>query len=186
MRIIRKNISINLNITIHIEQGVCMDKKKIEYIIIAIAIFLLLYVSYFSFTYHYAEHEVALDSITLISPNSSEYAIEGNTIVFKNSMYDIYNLNVTKVNSSDKKVTNLINYYSNFKQGKGITYKNESYYLLSVVYDVDGYNCHSILIPIDSFNKEELSFTNETTVWIYSGNNREFVMDSAVKTERVA
>ena len=154
-----------------------LDKKKIEYIIIAIAIFLLVYASYFFITYNYLEQEITTDSITLLAPKGSEYTVDGDTIVFKN-MFDIYNLNITKMNSSDKRVVSLINYYSNFKLG-GIEFLNESCYVLNVACEDNGYNYHSIIIPIDSFDKEKLSFKNETTVWIFSGNNKEFVMDSA-------
>lgn len=161
-----------------------LDKKKIEYIIIAIAIFLLVYASYFFITYNYLEQEITVDSITLLAPTSSEYSVEGNTIVFKN-IFDIYNLNITKTNSSDKRAVSLINYYSNFKIG-GIEYLNEDYYVLNTVYDDNGHAYHSIIIPIDSFNKDELSFNNETTVWIFDGNNKEFVMDSALHTRGLA
>lgn len=161
-----------------------LDKKKIEYLLIAIAIFLLVYASYFFLTYNYQEQELTIDSIKLLSPVSSEYAVEGDTIVFTNQM-NIYNLNITKANSSDKKVVNIINYYSNFKEGS-VEYRNESYYLLTAMYDNEGCKYHSILIPIDSFDKDTLSFTNETTVWVFDGNNKEFVMDSAFNSEVAA
>lgn len=162
-----------------------MDRKKIEYVLLAIAILLLVCVSYFLFTYNYLEQEVTIGSVTLLSPVSSEYTVEGDTIVFKNPTYDIYNLNITRTDSSNNKVVNLINYYSNFKQGN-IEYKNESYYLLSVAHDNDGYKYHSILIPIDSFDKENLSFTDKVDVLIFDGNNKEFVMDSAFNSRGLA
>ena len=73
-----------------------MDKRKIEYVLIAVAVLLLVYASYVLLTYNYMEQEITVDSLTLLSPVSSEYTVEGDTIVFKNSKYGIYNLNITK------------------------------------------------------------------------------------------
>ena len=162
-----------------------MDKRKIEYVLIAVAVLLLVYASYVLLTYNYMEQEITVDSLTLLSPVSSEYTVEGDTIVFKNSKYGIYNLNITKANSSDKKAVNLINYYSNFKEGS-VEFKNETYYILTVMYDDGGYKYHSLLIPIDSFSRDDLTFTNETPVWIFEANNKEFVMDSAYNAEVAA
>ena len=54
------------------------------------------------------------------------------------------------------------------------------------MYDDGGYKYHSLLIPIDSFSRDDLTFTNETPVWIFEANNKEFVMDSAYNAEVAA
>ena len=155
-----------------------MDKKTIEYIIIAVAIILLIYTSYCFLTYHYAEKEIKInDTISILSPSSSTHTVVGDTIEFRNN-FDIYNLDVKKTTSTNEDVKALLNYYLNFDGGT-IDYYNESCYLVTVPIDYNGYDYHSMIIPTDSFNKNNASFTNETTVWIFNGNNREFVVDSA-------
>ena len=161
-----------------------MNKRTIEYVIIIIAVILLIYACYFSVTYKYPEKELALDSITLLCPENSEYKISGDTIEFKVPSTDIYDLNITKTNSSDDKVSNLINYYSTNRQGD-IAYLNESCYIVSVYSEFGEFHHHSMIIPIDSFDKDNLTFKNESAVWVYDGNNEEFVLDSAYNSEVV-
>lgn len=126
---------------------------------------------------------VALDDITISVPSGSNYDAVGDTIEFRNDFYDIYNMDVTKTNSSDAKVSKLINYYRSFKTST-TDFKNETCYLLTIpVEDENGFGCHSMIIPIDSFNRKNLTFTKECTVWIFDGKNREFVVDSAFNSE---
>ena len=163
-----------------------LDKKIIEYIIIAIAILLLLYGGFSVMNYKYQEkQENITDSISMYYPSSSSYEIDGDTIEFRNSLYDFYNMDVSKLKSSDAKVTNLLNHFANVNQGT-VDYKNETCYLLTMEFaDDSGFKYHSILIPIDSFNKDSLSFNNETYVYLFDGNDRGFVVDSAFNSRVV-
>lgn len=160
------------------------NKKLIEYLIIVTVIVLLLYGCYSIMNYKYLEKEDNVtDSITMYHPSSSEYSVVGDTVEFRNSLYDFYNMDVSKLNSSDSKITNLLNNFANVNQGT-IDYINESCYLLTLEYmDDSGFKYHSIIIPVDSFNKDTLSFNNETFVYLYDGNNREFVVDSAFNSK---
>lgn len=163
-----------------------MDKKIIEYLIIAMVVILLLYGCFSIVAYKYQERQDNItDSITMYHPSSSAYEIVGDTIQFRNSLYDFYNMDVSKLNSSDAKLTNLLNHFANVNQGT-VDYKNETCYLLTMEFvDDSGFKYHSILIPIDSFNKDNLSFKNETQVYVFDGNDRGFVVDSAFNSKVV-
>lgn len=162
-----------------------MNKKIIEYLIIATVILLLIYGAYAMMTYKYPEKEKDItDSITMYYPTSSEYTIKGDSVEFRNSLYDFYNMDVSKLDSSDEKITNLLNHFANFNQGT-VDYKNESCYLLTMEFEDDGFKYHSIIIPVESFNKDSLSFENDTTVYLFDGNNREFVIDTAFNSKVV-
>lgn len=165
--------------------GVYMN-KKIEYLIIITSIILLIYGSYSFMDYKYMEKERNVtDSITMYYPSSSGYEINGNTVEFRNSMYDFYNMDVSRLNSSDSKLTNFLNHFANVNQGT-VDYKNESCYLLTMEFGDDkGFKYHSIIIPVDSFDKDKLSFKNQTTVYLFDGNNREFVLDTAFNSKVV-
>ena len=92
-------------------------------------------------------------------------------------------MDVSKLNSSDPRLTNLLNHYDN--QGT-VDYKNETCYLLTMEFEDDnGFNYHSMIIPVNSFNKDSQSFTNETNVYLFDGNNRRFVLDAAFNSEVV-
>lgn len=161
-----------------------MNKKMLEYIIIIIAIVLLIYASYFFINYQYYENEIEFDSITMFAPESSDYEIVGDVIEFRNPD-TIYNLNVTKTNSKDVNVKSLLNALSNFNTG-GITYYNESCYLVFVEYDNEGnFNDHAMIIPTDSFDKDDLTFSKDTDVWLFDSNNIKFVIDSALNSKVV-
>lgn len=154
-----------------------------EYIIIAIVMILLAYSMYFFTSYQYNDEKVVLDSITILAPSGSQYTVEGDTIEFRNHIYDFYNLDVTKANSSDEKVTKLLNHYLSFKTST-TDFKNETCYLITVPFEDDnGFRYHSMIIPIDSFNRDNLTFSKNCTVWIFDGKNREFVVDSAFNSE---
>lgn len=163
-----------------------MDKKIIEYLIIAMVVILLLYGCFSIVAYKYQEkQENITDSITMYYPSSSAYKIVGDTVQFRNSLYDFYNMDVSKLNSSDAKLTNLLNHFANVNQGT-VDFKNETCYMLTMEFlDDSGFKYHSILIPIDSFNKDNLSFNNETKVYVFDGNDRGFVVDSAFNSEVV-
>ena len=163
-----------------------MNKRYIEYFIIAVTLILLIYACYSFSTYKYLSKDMAInDSISMDYPSSSEYTIEGDTIKFRNSQYDFYNMDVSKLNSSDERVQNLLYHFSSVNQGK-IDYKNQSYYLMTVEYpDANGFKYHSMIIPLNSFNKDNKSFTNETAVYLFDGNNRDFVIDSAFLSQVV-
>ena len=155
-----------------------MNKKMVEYLIIATAIILLLYGCYAFVSYKYPEEETTiLDSITLYYPTTSEYTVEGNTVEFRNS-HSFYDMDVSKLNSSDERITNLLSHFSNLNRGS-IDYKNETCYQITIEYDDgNGFKYHSMVIPYDSFDKNNLSFTKQTNVFLFEANNREFVVDT--------
>lgn len=163
--------------------GVKMNKKLIEYLIVATAIAILLCSGYSIMDYKYGDSGTQIsDSIFLNHPSSSEYKIVGDTIEFKNP-YDFYNMNVSKLNSTDQRLSNLLNHFSKVNEGK-IDYKNESCYLITIEFDdSSGFKYHSMIIPFDSFNKENLTFTNQTNVYLFEGNNRDFVVDAAFNSQ---
>lgn len=161
-----------------------MNKKLIEYLIIVTAVILLIYGFYSFIGYEYLEKERNItDSITMYYPSSSGYAVNGDTIEFRNLLYDFYNMDVSKLNSSDARLTNLINHYDDMGT---VDYKNETCYLLTIEFEDDnGFNHHSMIIPVNSFNKVNRSFTNETNVYVFDGNDRRFVLDAAFNSEVV-
>ena len=162
-----------------------MNKKIIEYLIIATAVILLIYGGYSMMSYKYPEKEEKItDSITMYYPTSSGYEIVSDTVEFRNSMYDFYNMDVSKLNSSDERVSNLLNHFANFNQGT-VDYKNESCYLLTMEFEDNGFKYHSMIIPVDSFNRDKLSFENESSLYLFDGNNREFVIDTAFNSKVV-
>ena len=122
-------------------------------------------------TYKYPEKKVNVtDSITMYYPTSSAYTVNGDTVEFRNVMYDFYNMDVTKLNSSSQKVTNLLNHYANFGQGS-IDYMNESCYLITIEFDDgSGFNYHSLIIPVDSFDKDSLTFKDNSTVYVFESS----------------
>ena len=51
--------------------------------------------------------------------------------------------------------------------------------MVAIPFDDDkGFKYHIILIPVDSFDSDALSFKNETTVYLYDGKDSSFVTDS--------
>ena len=153
-----------------------MNRKIIEYAIIAVVAVLLIYTLLPVINYTYSATEVNMGSDMFYVPSSSEYNVVGDTIEFKNP-YDFYNLNVTKLNSSDERVQSLLKYYSNFDKGTKDFY-NETSYLITVDYEENGFSCHAMVIPMDSFDKDNLTFKKDTQVWLFEGNNRDFVVDT--------
>lgn len=163
-----------------------MNKKIIEYIIIATAIILLIYGGFAITSYKYLEKESNVtDSMTLYHPSSSGYTVNEDTVEFRNELYKFYDMDVSKLNSSDEKLTNLLNHFANLNQGT-IDYLNETCYLITMEFeDGSGFKYHSIIIPYDSFNKTNLSFTKDTDVYLFEANNREFVVDTAFNSRVV-
>ena len=163
-----------------------MNKKIIEYLIIATVIILLVYSCYSMISYKYLEKEQDVtDSITMYVPSSSEYTVNGDTVEFRNSFYDLYNMDVSKLTSSDERVENLINHYASFNQGT-IDYKNETCNLITIEFDDgSGFKYHSIIVPVESFNQDDVSFDKKADVYLFDGNNREFVVDSAFNSQVV-
>jgi hypothetical protein len=51
--------------------------------------------------------------------------------------------------------------------------------------DGNGFKYHSMIIPIDSFDKNNLSFTKDANVYLFDGNNRKFVAESAFESQVV-
>ena len=161
-----------------------MNKKIIEYLIIATAIILLLYGCYAIHDNKFVEKPANItDSISIHYPESSDYTVNGDTVEFRDSLYPFYNMDVSKVNSSDERLTNLLNHFTNYNQGT-IDYKNESCYVLTTEYEDDnGFKYHSMIIPIKSFDKDNLTFKEKANVYIFDGNNREFVVDTAFNSQ---
>lgn len=164
-----------------------MDKKIIEYLIIVTAIALLAYGCYSMLGYDYKNSEeqlVVSDFITMPHPSSSGYTVNGDKIEFRN-LFDIYNMDVARLDSGDVKVKNLLNHYSSFNRGT-VDYKNETCYLVTIEFeDKNGFRYHSIIVPYDSFDRDTLSFTNDTKVCLFDGNSREFVVDTAFNSQVV-
>lgn len=161
-----------------------MNKKLIEYLIIATVILILVYSGYAIMSYKYLENNNNVtDSITMYYPASSEYKVVGDTVEFKNVLYNFYDMNVSKISSDDVRLANLLTHFAAVNYGT-LDYKNESCYLLTMEFeDGSGFKCHSMIIPIDSFSKDNLTFTKNSTVYLFDGNNREFVVDSAFNSK---
>lgn len=162
-----------------------MNKKLIEYLIIVTAVILLIYGCYSLYTYTLPENKQNItDSATINFPLSSGYTADGDTIVFENA-HDFYNMKVSKLSSSDEKITNLLNHFTNLGQGT-IDYRNETCYAVTIEFDDgSGYTYHSMVIPYDSFDKNNRSFTKDTNVYLFEGNNRQFVVDTVFNSDVV-
>ena len=94
-------------------------------------------------------------------------------------------MDVLKTNSSDERVTGLLNHFSTVNQGS-VSYKNESCYLVYIEFDDgSGFRQHSMIIPLDSFNKDSLSFTNESVVYLFDSNDKNSVIYGALNSEVV-
>lgn len=163
-----------------------MNKKLIEYLIIATVVVLLLYGGITMAGYKYPEKNVNVtDSLAMYYPTTSGYTVNGDTVEFRNPLYDFYNMDVGKLNSSSERVTNLLNHYANFGQGT-VDYLNESCYLITVEFDDgSGFKYHSMIIPLDSFDKDGLTFKDNATVYLFEANNRQFVVDAAFNSQVV-
>lgn len=163
-----------------------MNRKLIEYLIIATVIILLLYGCFTMAGYKFPEKKANItDSITMYYPTSSGYTVNGATVEFKNVLYDFYNMNVSKLNSSNPRVTNLLSHFAKVSQGS-IDYINETCYLITMEFDDgSGFRYHSMMVPIDSFNKDDLTFSENATVYLFEANNRQFVVDSAFNSQVV-
>lgn len=163
-----------------------MNKKLIEYLIIATVIILLLYGCITMVGYKFPEKKTNItDSITMYHPTSSGYTVKGDNVEFRNVLYDFYNMDVSKLNSSNERITNLLNHFANVNQGT-VDYLNESCYVLTMEFDDgSGYKYHSMVIPIDSFNKDNLTFKKDATVYLFEANNRQFVVDSVFNSQVV-
>ena len=163
-----------------------MNKKLIEYLIIATAIVLLLYGCFSMLGFKYEDLEVkanVTDSIEMYYPSSSEYTVDGNTVEFRNDQYDIYNMDASKISSSDERVQNLLSHVSKVAHVT-VDYKNETTYILTMEYeDAKGFKYHSMIMPVDSFDKDSSTFKKETDVILFDGNNRDFVIDAAFNSE---
>ncbi|WP_298499611.1 hypothetical protein [uncultured Methanobrevibacter sp.] len=163
-----------------------MNKKTIEYLIIATVIIILLYSCYAFASYRYLDSENNVtDSITMYHPKSSNYTVVGDSVEFKNTLYDFYDMKVSKLSSNDTRLTNLLSHFSKVNQGT-VEYINESCYLLTMEFQDDsGFKYHSMVIPVDSFDKENHNFTKDATVYLFDGNNREFVVDTVFNSKVV-
>lgn len=163
-----------------------MNKKLIEYLIIATAIILLIYAGFTMVNYKFPERQGEItDSISMLYPSTSGYTVNGDTVEFRNSLYDFYDMDVSKLDSSDKRISNLLNHFANFEQGT-IDYKNETCYLITMEFDDgSGFNYHSMIIPIDSFNKDTLTFKKDAKVYLFDGKDRKFVVESAFESQVV-
>lgn len=161
-----------------------MNRKKMEYIIIATTIILLLYGGYCLMSHKYMEQKAEItDSINMTYPSSSGYTVVGNTVEFRNPQDNFYNMDVSKLNSTDKRVGNLLKNYASINEGT-IDYKNETCYLITLKFDEgQGFMYHSLIIPYDSFDKNNLTFTKDCVVYLFEADNREFVVDTAFNSQ---
>lgn len=163
-----------------------MNRKIIEYLIIATVIILLLYGFATMHDYNFPMKKANVtDSITMYYPTSSQYTLNGDTVEFRNVLYDIYNMDVSKLNSSSERVRNLLNHHANFNRG-AVDYLNESCYIITSEFDDgSGFNYHSMIIPVDALNKGDMTFKKNATVYLFDGNNRKFVVDAAFESQVV-
>lgn len=164
-----------------------MEKKKIvEYIIISIVILSVAYlmISFFNFSYEYEEDVIAKDEVKNPIDNVSIAFPEDSTIIkredgvfdFEND-YEIYNFNVMLVDSNNSNARHLVTVMQTFDDGSIDPY-NESYYILSESFeDDDGFTMHSMIVPIDSFDRENVEFTKNCSVIIVNGNDWDFVLN---------
>ncbi|MEE0940058.1 hypothetical protein [Methanobrevibacter sp.] len=161
-----------------------MNKRKIEYLIIATVIILLIYGGYCLMSHKYLEQKADItDSISVNYPAGSQYTVVGDTIEFKNPQDSFYNMNISKLNSTDNRITTLLNNYAAVNEGT-IDYKNETCYLITLKFEENqGFKYHSLIIPYNSFNKDNLTFTKDTSVYLFEANNREFVVDTAFNSK---
>ncbi|MBQ6100449.1 MAG: hypothetical protein IJL02_11390 [Methanobrevibacter sp.] len=161
-----------------------MNKKTIEYLIIATAIIILLYSGYAFLSHDYIDEvNNVTDSITMYHPASSNYTVIGDTVVFKNPAYSFYDMNVSKLSSNDARLTNLLSHFSKVNQGT-VEYFNESCYVVTMEFeDASGFKYHSMIIPIDSFDKNSHNFTKDTTVYLFDANNRGYLVDSVFNSK---
>ena len=166
--------------------GFLMNNKLIENLIMATVIILLIYGAYSYYGYNYHEQpDNVTEYITMYHPESSSFSVSGDTVEFRNSYYDFYDMDVSRLSSSDERITVLLNHFSKFNRGS-VNYLNETCYLVAIVFDDgSGFNYHTILIPIDSFDRDSLSFKNETTVYLYDGKDWNFVLDSVINSKVV-
>ena len=162
-----------------------MNKKLIEYLIMITAIVILIYGCYSLHEYKLPEKKDNITpSASINHPLSSGYKVVGDTIEFSNAQ-DFYNMKVSKVNFSDKKITNLLNHFTNLGQGT-VDYRNETCYMITIEFDDgSGYKYHSMIIPYDSFDKNDMSFTKDTAVYLFEGNDRQFVVDTVFNSDVV-
>ncbi len=161
-----------------------MNKRKIEYLIMATTILLLVYGGYCLATHKYSEQNTQItDSIMMNYPTSSEYKVNGDSVEFRNPQDSFYNMDVSKLNSSNEKITTLLKNFATINEGT-IDYKNETCYLITLKFDdPQGFKYHSLIIPYDSFDKNNLTFTKDTDVYVFEANNREYVVDAAFNSQ---
>lgn len=164
-----------------------MNNNLIEYLIMATVIILLLYGFYSYAGYDYSDRmDNVTEYISMYHPTSSNYSVSGDTVEFRNSYYDIYDMDVSRVSSSDERITDLLNHYSHFSKAGSVNFLNETCYEVAIELEDDsGFKYHFILIPIDSFDRDSLSFKNETTVYLFEGKDWDFVVDSVFNSKVV-
>ena len=161
-----------------------MYKKIIEYLIIISLIILIIYSCYSFLNYsYYVNHDEITDAITMNYPVSSQYNIVNDTVEFRNSYYAIYDMDVSRLESSNPEVADFLKHI-NEENYATIDYKNETCYLITAEYtDNNGFNYHSMIIPVKSFSKDDLSFTKKDKVYVFNGNNRDFVVHTAFDSQ---
>ena len=162
-----------------------MKNNLMEYVIMASVIIMLIFAFYSYATYDYDDR---LDNVTeyvsMYHPSSSNYSVSGDTVEFRNSYYDFYDMDVSRLSSSNERITALLNHYSHFSKAGTVTYLNETCYMVAIDFDDgSGFKYHIILIPIDSFDRDSLSFKNETAVYLFEGKDWNFVIDSVFNSE---
>ncbi|WP_296804145.1 hypothetical protein [uncultured Methanobrevibacter sp.] len=163
-----------------------MNKKLIEYLIIVTVIVLLLYGCFTLAGYDFQVKKANVtDSINMFYPTSSGYTVNGDTVEFRNVLYNFYDMDVSKLNSSNPKVTNLLSHFSNVGHGT-IDFLNESCCVVTMEFDDgSGFRYHSLIIPIDSFTKSNMSFKKDATVYVFEANDRQFALDTAFNSQVV-
>ena len=164
-----------------------MNNKLIEYLIMATVIILLIYSFYSYLGYSYDEDcENITEYISMYHPKSSGYSVSGDTVEFRNSYYDFYDMDVSRLSSSDERITVLLNHLSHFSKSGTISFLNETCYEIIIEFDDgSGFKYHAILIPIESFDRNSMTFKNETTVYLYDGKDWDFVQDSVYNSKVV-
>ena len=177
-----------------------MKRRKKEWIILAIAMIVIMYGAYILLDYQYTEKEITTDSIAFAVPKDSGYSIEGDTIVVKNDYFLVENnafsnLNVTHLNSSDSKIKALLDspegdielhdcaderYCAVYVHHQ---FENQSTLLKDNYGNKKTFTEHVIVVSKDSFDRSGPSFTNNTSVWLFDGFDRDFVIHTATKSK---
>lgn len=161
-----------------------MYRKAVEYIIITAVIILIAYGAYSFLTYSYPVHQDNItDTIEIQYPASSNYTLTSTGVEFENTYYAFYDMNVSRLDSTSDKARDFLKNYTS-TDNRAFDYKNETAYLLTCEYeDENGFMHHTLIVPVKSFDKDNLSFTQKTKVCLFDTNNWDFAVHTAFDSQ---